>query len=51
MSCGPPNHLIEDCNLICYALRCAEQMEEASEPATYTKAINSVGKEKWISAM
>ena len=26
-------------------------MEEASDPATYTKAINSVDKEKWISAM
>ena len=50
-TCGPPNRLIEDCNLICYALCCAEQMKEASEPATYTKAINSVDKEKWISAM
>ena len=26
-------------------------MKEASEPATYTKAINSVDKEKWISAI
>ena len=50
-SCGPPNRLIEECNLIHYALSCAEQVEDASEPATYTEAIHSVDKEKWISAM
>ena len=50
-SCGPPNRLIEECNLIHYALSCAEQVEDASEPATYSEAIDSVDKEKWISAM
>ena len=50
-SCGPPNHLIEECNLTCYALRCAEQVEDSSEPAIYSEAIDSVDKEKWISAM
>ena len=50
-SCGPPNRLIEECNMIHYALSCAEQVEDASELATYTEAIDSVDKEKWISAM
>jgi len=50
-SCGPPNRLIEECNLTYYALSCAEQVEDASEPATYSEAIDSVDKEKWISAM
>ena len=48
---GPLNHLIEECNLIHYPLSCAEQVEDASEPATYTEAIDSVDKDKWISAM
>ena len=34
-----------------YALSCAEQVKDASEPATYTEAIDSVDKDKWISAM
>ena len=50
-SCGPPNCLIEECNLTYHALSCAEQVEDASEPAIYTKAIDSVDKEKWISSM
>ena len=37
--------------MIHYALSCAEQVEDASELATYTEAIDSVDKEKWISAM
>ena len=45
-SCGPPNCLIEECNLTYYALSCAEQVEDASEPATYSEAIDSVDKEK-----
>ena len=35
-SYGPPNHLIEECNLIHYPLSCAEQVEDSSEAATYT---------------
>ena len=50
-SCGPPNRLIEECNLTYYALSCVEQVENASEPATYSEAIDSFDKEKWISAM
>ena len=50
-SCLPPNCLIEKCNLIHYALSCAEQVKDASEPATYIEAIDSVDKDKWISAM
>ena len=45
-SCGPPNRLIEECNLTYYALSCAEQVEDASEPATYIEAIDSVDKDK-----
>ena len=45
-SCGPPNHLIEECNLTYYALSCAEQVEDASDPATYSEAIDSVDKKK-----
>ena len=48
---GPPNRLIEECNLTYYALSCAEQVENACEPATYSEAVDSVDKEKWISAM
>ena len=45
-SCGPPNRLIQQCTLIHYALSCAEQVEDASEPARYIEAIDSVDKEK-----
>ena len=34
-----------------YVLSCAEQVEDASEPATYIGAIDSVDKDKWISTM
>ena len=50
-SCGPPNRLIEECNLTYYALSCAEQVEDACEPAIYSEAVDSVDKEKWISVM
>ena len=50
-SCGPPNRLIKECNLTYYVLSCAEQVEDASESATYTEAIDSVDKDKWISIM
>jgi hypothetical protein len=32
-------------------LSCAEQVEHDAEPATYTEAIASVDKEKWLGAM
>jgi transposase InsO family protein len=47
----PPNHLIEECDIVHYALSCAEQVEHDDEPTTYTKAIASVDKEKWLGAM
>src|SRR6185437_16191659 len=50
-SCGSPNCLIEECNMTYYALSCAEQVEDACELAIYSKAVDSVDKEKWISAM
>jgi hypothetical protein len=50
-SCGPPSRLIEECNMIHYALSCVEQVEDGSEPATYIEAIDYVDREKWISAM
>ena len=43
--------LIEECNLTYYALSCAEQVEDACEPATYSEAVDFVDNEKWISAM
>ena len=50
-SCGPPKHLIEECNLTYYALSCAEQVENCHEPATYTEAVCCGDRENWISAM
>ena len=48
---APPNRLIEECDIVHYALNCAEQVEHDSELATYTEAIASVDKEKWLGAM
>jgi hypothetical protein len=47
----PRKRLIEECNIVYYAMICAEQVENDAEPATYTEAIASVDREKWISAM
>ena len=35
-SCGPPACYIEECNMVHYALNCAEQVENTHEPATYS---------------
>ncbi|KAK1686989.1 hypothetical protein QYE76_047837 [Lolium multiflorum] len=48
---GPRPRLIEECNLVHHALSCAEQVEHDTEPATYTEAVASVDRVKWISAM
>jgi hypothetical protein len=32
-------------------MSCAEHVENDAEPATYTKAVASIDREKWISAM
>lgn len=50
-SCDPRSGLIEDCNLIHYALSCAEQVDNTHEPTTYIEAIVSGDREKWILAM
>jgi hypothetical protein len=48
---APRKCLIKECNIVYYAMSCAEQVENDPEPATYTEAIASVDREKWISAM
>ena len=50
-SCGAPVRLIEECDMVYYAFSCAEQVENTLEPATYTEAVVSRDREKWISAM
>ena len=50
-SCGPPVHYIEECNMTYYALSCAEQVENTHELATYSEAVDSGDREKWISVM
>ena len=50
-SCGPRPCLIEECDIVHYAFSCAEQVENIHEPATYTEAVVSGDREKWISAM
>ncbi|CAD6236154.1 unnamed protein product [Miscanthus lutarioriparius] len=50
-SCGPRPRLIEECDIVHYAFSCAEQVENINEPATYTEAVVSGDREKWISAM
>jgi hypothetical protein len=49
--CGRPHRLIEECNMIYYALSCAEQVDSSYEPATYFEAIACSDREKWIATM
>jgi hypothetical protein len=46
---APHKPLIEECNIIHYAMSCAKQVENDAEPTTYTEAVASVDREKWIS--
>ena len=39
------------CSSDLFALSCAKQVEHNAEPATYTEAIASVDRDKWIAAM
>jgi hypothetical protein len=48
---APCKRLFEECNIVHYAMICAEQVENDSKSATYTKTVASVDHEKWISAM
>jgi hypothetical protein len=50
-NCGPPACYIEECNMVNYALSCAEQVENNYEPDTYSEAVGSGDREKWILAM
>jgi hypothetical protein len=50
-NCGPPAYYIEECNMVNYGLSCAEQVENNHELATYSEAVGSGDREKWISAM
>ena len=50
-SCGPLPRLIEECDIVHNAFSCAEQVENIHEPATYTEAVVSGDREKWIFAM
>ena len=43
---APRPRLIEECNLVHYALSCAEQVEHDTEPATYAEAVASVDRMK-----
>jgi hypothetical protein len=49
--CGRPRRLIEECNMIYYALSCVEQVDSSYELATYSEAISCSDPEKWIAAM
>jgi hypothetical protein len=42
--------LIEECNMS-FALSCAEEVDCSVEPFTYTEAIVSGDREKWVVAM
>jgi hypothetical protein len=44
--CRRTRHLIEECNMIYYALSCAEQVDSSYEPATYSEAISCGDREK-----
>ena len=36
-----PKRLIEECNIVAYALSCAEEVEDNAEPSNYNEAIIS----------
>jgi hypothetical protein len=48
---GRPHRIIEECNMIYYALSFAEQVDSSYEPATYSEAFACSDHEKWIAAM
>ncbi|CAD6249656.1 unnamed protein product [Miscanthus lutarioriparius] len=50
-NCGPRPCLIEECDMVHYTFSCAEQVENIHEPATYTEAVVSGDREKWIFGM
>jgi hypothetical protein len=42
--------LIEECNMS-FTLSCAEEVDCSAEPSTYTKAVVSGDREKWVVAI
>jgi hypothetical protein len=46
----PMRRLIEECNMS-FALNCAEEVDCSAEPSTYTEAVVSGDREKWVVAM
>ncbi|WVZ89612.1 hypothetical protein U9M48_035991 [Paspalum notatum var. saurae] len=46
----PVRRLIEECN-VSFALSCAEEIDCGAEPSTYTEAMISGDREKWMFAM
>lgn len=48
---NPPKRLIEEANIVAYALSVAEEIEGNTDPSSYSEAINSTDCNKWITAM
>jgi hypothetical protein len=48
---APCKWFIEEYKIVHYAMSCAEQVVNDTEPVTYTEAVASVDREKWISSM
>src|SRR4051812_6217014 len=46
-----PDRLIEECNIVSFALSVAEEIEGNSEPSSYSEAIISGDSNKWMTAM
>ena len=47
----PPSRLIDECNIVSYALSVAEEIEGNAEPSSYSEAIISGDSNKWTIAM
>lgn len=43
--------MIEECNVVAYALSVAEEIEGNAEPSTYSEDVTSVDSNKWMTAM
>lgn len=43
--------MVEECNVVAYALSVAEEIEGNAEPSTYSEAVTSVDSNKWMTAM
>jgi hypothetical protein len=43
---APRKRLIEECNIVHYAMSCAKHVENDVEPTTYNEAVASIDREK-----